>query len=462
MKQTILIWAAAGLLILTGCGTLRTQKAFYEPITQPLRTGDYTQVVTRLEEARESGKFGEKDRLLYFLDAGFARYYAGDHDTSTTKLQLADQAGEELYTKSISRAVLSMMLNDNALEYAGEDYELLYGNLFNALNYIALDSFDAAFVEVRKANRKLDLLEQKYADAAQQFNEGAAKDSSAPKLSYEARHVRFNNSAFGRYLSMHMYAAEGKYDDARIDYEALQAAFTGQPEIYPFTPPAVSYTSDSTPVVSFIAMAGLAPVKEPFNLRLRTDKQLNLVQILITGSDGSESEYGHIPLPVSEDFYFKFAIPTLIRRPTVISRIEVSANGVRLGDLGLIEDVGSVAIETFEAKKSLIYLRTIARSLAKGLANYRLKKKADSGGFGGWLKKVAIDVGTDLTENADLRCSRLLPGKIYVGDFTLAPGKYDLSFAYYDNAGLLIRRVDIPGYTVLERGLNMVQSAALQ
>lgn len=462
MIRRILFIAAAGLLILSGCGSLRTQKAFYEPITAELRTSNYQQVVTRLEEARESGEFGEKDRLLYFLDAGFARYYAGEHDSSVAKLKLADQAGEELYTKSISKAIVSMMLNDNALEYAGEDYELLYANLFNALNFIAMDSFDAAFVEIRKANQKLDLLEQKYADAARQFNEAGAKDSAAYKVNYEAQQVRFNNSAFARYLSMHMYAADGKWDDARIDFEALQDAFASQPHIYDFSPPPVTYDAEEGAILSVVAMAGMAPVKEPFNLRLRTDKQLNLVQILFTGADGTESEYGHLPMPVSEDFYIKFAIPTLKQEQSVVQRVEVSANGKYVGELGLIEDVGSVATETFEAKKSLIYLKTIARALAKGVANYKLKKKADSGGFAGWLKKVAIDVGTDLTENADLRCSRLLPGKIYVGDFGLKPGKYDLTIQYFDSNNMLIRRVDIPQYTVLEHGLNMVQAAALQ
>ena len=30
--------------------------------------------------------------------------------------------------------------------------------------------------------------------------------------------------------------------------------------------------------------------------------------------------------------------------------------------------------------------------------------------------KAAVDVGTDIIENADLRCSHLLPGKVYIGD----------------------------------------------
>ena len=450
------------LLWLTGCGTLRTQKAFYAPITQELQRHNFDQVIAQLEAARKSKKFGEKDRLIYFLDAGLARYYAGRYSESNEKLELADQAGEELFTKSISRAALSLMLNDNVLEYAGEDHELLYANLFKALNFIALDSFEAAFVEIRRANRRSDLLEQKYAEAANQFNEGMSKDSNAVKLDFEAKNIRFNNSAFARYLSMHIYAADGKLDDADIDRKLLHEAFITQPHIYNFPEPEVRYFSEEGPILSVVAVAGQSPVKEAVNFRLRTDKQLDLVQILIDGPAGTQAEYGHIPMKIGEDFYFKFAIPKIVQPPSIVSRIEVSANGRYLGGLSLIEDVGGVAQETFEAKKSLVYLRSIARAIAKGLATHRLKERADTGGLGGWLKKAAIDVGSDLTENADLRCARLLPGRIYVGDFELAAGTYDVTIEFFDSGGSLIRRTDLPGYVVLEKGLNMVQACALQ
>jgi hypothetical protein len=438
-----------------------TRNKFYAPITAELRADRYDAAIAGLEEARKKGNFGDKDRLIYLIDAGMAYHYAGIYDTSNERLHMAEAASEELYTKSVSRAALSVILNDNALEYSGEDYEILYANLVKALNYMALHNFDDAFVEIRRANDKLQALEQKYVDAADQFNRAENEDTSHAAITAEVKSVRFNNDALARYLSMHMYAADGKFDDARLDSELLADAYRSQPHIYDFEPPAVAYHSDSSSILSVVALTGLAPTKQSLSLRLRTDKQLGLVQILYTDTSHHGSQYGQLPIKVSEDFYFKFQLPILAPRPSNVGSIRVIADSVIVGELSLIEDVTRVAQETFEAKKSLIYFKTIARALGKGLATQRLKKKADTGGLGGWLKKAAIDAGTDVTENADLRSAQLLPGRVYVGDFEVPPGTYNLSVEFVGLDGRILGKRDIKQFHVRNGDFNLVQASWL-
>jgi len=449
------------LVLLAGCGSVSTRKDFYDPITAELRAQNYDAAVNGLQQAKEGGKYGKKDRLVYYLDAGLAHHYAAQFDSSNTRLHEAEEAAENLFTKSISRAVTSVLLNDNALEYSGEDYEVLYSNLIKALNYIAMDKFDDAFVETRRANLKLEQLEQKYADVEEMFRQQSTNDTSGVVIDYDIKPVRFYNSAFARYLSMHIYAADGKWDDARIDHDYLKQAFSLQPFIYGFDMPDVQYHSDEGAILSVVALAGLSPVKEALNLRIRTDKDLDLVQILYTDGENEDQEYNHLPMAISEDYYFKFAIPKLADRVSVISHANVYVSGELLGQLQLLEDVGSVARETFEARSSLIYLRTVARAVAKGLVAHKAKKKADTGGLGGWLKKAAIDVVTDVSENADLRCARLLPGRILVGDFVLPAGEYDLTVEFIDHAGGLVSSQLIPGYRVVDGGLNMIEAVCL-
>jgi hypothetical protein len=447
--------------VIIDCGSVATKKGFYDPIIVDLQKDDFNTAVQKIETAKAKHKFGEKDRFLYYVDAGLAYHYASRYDTSNQKLTQAENAADELFTKSISRAALSLFLNDNVLEYAGEDYEILYTNLFKALNYMAEDNFDDAFVEVKRANEKLNLLERKYREASHILNEGSLGDTNRVNINYSAEKVRFNNDAFARYLSMHAYTAEGKMDDARIDYDWLHRAFQEQPFIYDFNVPTVKYHSADKAILSIVGLAGLSPVKEALNLRLRTDKDLDLVQILYTDPNRQDPVYGQLFLPVSEDFYFKFSIPRIVSRPSYISRIRVFADSVPIGELQLLEDVGSVARETFEAKKSLIYLRTVARAVTKGLAAYKAKKKADTGGVGGWLKKAAIDVATDVSENADLRCSRLLPGKIYVGDFEIEPGNHNLTIEFLGSDGTVISTTEIRDYKVLKNGLNLLEAFSL-
>lgn len=449
------------LIFLSGCGSVATRKGFYDPITVELQAGNYDAAAAGLEKARADGKFGEKDRFAYYVDAGLAYNYAGEYDSSNQRFHQAEIAAEDLFTKSISKAALSLLLNDNALDYAGEDYEILYTNLVSALNYIALGKFDDAFVEIRRANLKLELLEQKYAEAAQILQRGSEDDTVKVEVNYDVKPVRFHNSAFGRYLSMHMYAADGKMDDARIDFDYLKQAFNAQPFIYDFEFPELKYRPEEGALVSVVALAGLAPVKEAMNLRIRTDKQLDLVQVLYTDPERKDEEYGHIPMKVSEDYYFKFAIPTLQDRPSIIDHANVYAGDQLLGRLQLLEDVGKVARETFESKSSLIYIRSVVRAVAKGLIAHKQKHKADDGGLGGWLKKAAIDVVTDISENADLRCSRLLPGRILVGDFELPPGNYTLRVEFVGHDGMIVDRRVFPDYQILGSGLNMIEAVSL-
>ncbi|MCP4706261.1 MAG: hypothetical protein GY865_16820, partial [candidate division Zixibacteria bacterium] len=413
--------------------------------------------------------YQNKDRFVYFIDAGLAYHYASDFTNSNLKLTQAENAAEELFTKSITRAAASLLLNDNVLEYSGEDYEILYTNLIMALNYMTANDFDNAFVETKRANEKLNLLEQKYRKASDDFNQANENndDTTAVDINYKAKKVKFNNDSFARYLSMRMYAADGYYDDALIDYNLLKRAFVEQPYIYNFDMPDIKYLPENkdNSILSIVGLAGLSPVKEALNLRLRTDKDLNLVQILYTDPDRKDSEYSHLALPVSEDYYFKFSIPEIVSRPSNISKIAVYANSDYLGELQLLEDVGTVATETFKAKKSLIYLRTIARAVFKGLAAHKAKKKEDKkkdgDGIGNWLKKALIDVATDISENADLRCSRLLPGKIYVGDFEIAPGIYNLRIEFLDDYDNIISAKEIIDYKVLKTGLNLIEAFSL-
>jgi hypothetical protein len=483
------------LIVIASCSSTATRFQFYKPITAEFNAGRYDIAAAKIDSARNQNKFAEKDRFIFLLDSGLLYHYAEKYDTSNARLTRAETAADELYAKSVSRAATSLILNDNVLEYSGEDYEILYTNLIKALNYIKYDSIDQAFVEIRRANEKLDLLEQKYAGMADKYVLGERFKSDDNKIRYEIEKVRFNNDAFARYLSMHMYAREGKFDDARIDSEYLSNAFFTQPHIYDFPQPPTKYASDSLAILSVVGLAGLAPIKEPLNLRLRTDKQLDLVQVLYTDGNQANTEYGHLNIPISQDFYFKFSLPRITARPSLVHSIKVYANNEMIGELHLLEDVTSVAQETFKAKQSLIYFRTIARALAKGIGTHKFKSmiddtgksnddksekrdkkprdndrdqnrnyESDNGGgnFGKWILKALVDVASDISENADLRCSQFLPGQIYVGDFELKPGFYDLNIEFLDASGTIIKQVSVPQYKVLQNDLNMVEAIGIE
>ena len=141
------------ILFTIGCASTRTSKKHFIGINEKLISRDYAGTLKQIESAK--GKFyTEKERALYYVDAGMLNHYQGNYEESNTLLSKAEKDFDELYTKSLSRAAASMLLNDNILAYSGEDYENIYINVFMALNYIEMDDFDGAFVEIRKINNK--------------------------------------------------------------------------------------------------------------------------------------------------------------------------------------------------------------------------------------------------------------------------------------------------------------------
>lgn len=165
---------------------------------------------------------------------------------------------------------------------------------------------------------------------------------------------------------------------------------------------------------------------------------------------------------LNHDFYAKLSIPRVVERPSDISSIWVYTDTGLLGQLQVLEDVYQVAQETFKARKSLIYLRSVARVVAKTIAGYQLKKKVDNPHFDGWLKKILVDVYTDLSEGADIRCCHLLPGKIWVGDFELTPGEYHLRIEFLDRNQRLLSAKEFDHYRIKPGQMNLVEAASFR
>ncbi|HQB97299.1 MAG TPA: hypothetical protein PKZ46_00100, partial [Candidatus Cloacimonadota bacterium] len=146
--------------VLTSCAANINSYKTRKEIDRAITSRD---IPSALRIVERKGMYRNKERLLFYLDAGMLHHIHGNWQQSNELLTLAEETIEELYTKSVARAASSMLLNDNSLEYSGEDYEDIYINVFKALNYIELGDPDAAMVEVRRVDEKLGYLEQKYA-----------------------------------------------------------------------------------------------------------------------------------------------------------------------------------------------------------------------------------------------------------------------------------------------------------
>ncbi len=166
---------------------------------------------------------------------GICYYYDKDWNQSNHLLQEADETIENLYTESISKLATSFVLNDNVLAYSGEDYENIYVNIFKCINYIELNKFEDAFVEVRKVNEKIEKISLKYDNLISNLNK--LEKAGKLKVKFKKGDVKFHNSALAKYLSLLIYRSAGRYDDAQIDLNSINNLWQLQPDIYDFPKP---------------------------------------------------------------------------------------------------------------------------------------------------------------------------------------------------------------------------------
>lgn len=448
------------LLLLSGCANMKTSKKQFVGIDEKLAAHDYEGALQQIKAAK--GKFyKKKEQALYYLDEGMLLHYTGRFKESNEALSKAESAIDELYTKSIGRGAASLLLNDNTLEYAGEDYEDIYLNVFKAMNYLELNLFDDAFVEIRRINNKLNLLEQKHKKTANQFN--LSKDK---KKEFKAGKNNFHNSALGRYLSMLLYRAEGKMDDARIDRDKIIEAFNLQAQIYDFTRPDLDdYLDRSNKAkVNFVAFTGRGPDKKANTLYIHTENDVIVIGYTEENPRGNQEleTLDVINWPgVKEGYHFKFQLPYMESKKSAIGNVKVVIDDVTKGNLEMIENIDKVALETYKIKEPIIYLKTITRAIIKGLAAEKGKSELDEqvgGGLLGDLTRLATDVAVDQTENADLRISRFFPAKALVGQFELEPGIHSIKLEYYHKNGNLLWIDEIGEKEISGTGLNLFES----
>lgn len=463
MRLPVLL--TASVLFLSGCNLLRTDKSHYAGTDEMLAKGDYSSAIARIDAARNEA-YKPKDRVLFYLDMGMLLHWNGDYEESNEYLEMAERAIDENFTKSVSRAAASLLLNDNVLDYPGEDYEDIYLNLFKALNYLALNQEDDAFVEIRRIDNKVKLLDDKYGKMALELS-----DAEEAKVPFRPGKSYFQDSALGRYLGILLYRKDAQWDDVRIDLERIDQAWKLQPDIHPFPQP--DFTAEQKRItkdqarLDLIAFYGQSPEKTASTFYVHTEN--DLIVLATTAEDylGKQrlDDLGVIAWPdIREGYHFKFQLPSMQKIRSRVHRVEVVISDGPTAALQAIESMENAAEETFSIKKPLIYLKTLTRAVAKGLATERAKEKmvqdVDDGALS-FLIRIFTDMATDQTENADLRVSRFFPAEAAVREIHLDEGVYDLRINYYDINNSLIYSDERSDVRVDPDRLNVLESAYL-
>ena len=127
---------------------------FHSAFVQDVKNGNYELVYSTLEESSKEF-YSKHDDVLQMLDLGLLAHYSEFPEVAINYLNQAEKLIEENYSKSITQNISSYILNDNVIDYAGEEYEDIYVNLFKCLTFVSTEDYEKAFVEIRRFNNKL-------------------------------------------------------------------------------------------------------------------------------------------------------------------------------------------------------------------------------------------------------------------------------------------------------------------
>ena len=460
---TIIVWALLWGQI-TGCGYFYTLKGQYAGTSDMLARGDYQTALQQIEAAKHKA-YQHKDRVLFYLDAGMLHHYAGHYEKSNEYLSEAERGIEENFTRSVSQAGASLMLNDNALSYDGEDYEDIYLNIFKALNYLHLQDEDGAFVEIRRADEKIKAMDSRYGELVDALN--ASRDE-VPR--FKPGKSQFRDSALDRWLSMLLYRTDRRLDEAKIDYDRIRSLWQLQPRIYPFKQP--DFTSLFQPApegkskLNLICFTGQGLDKTAASIYVHTERDTLIIGA--TEEMPSLREYPQLLQPIywpgiEPGIHFKLQLPVLETQGSRVAAIEINIDGAESLILDRIESMERVAQESWRAKMPIILLKTITRATLKALASHAAKsgmrkQNDDRGSF--VLLRVLLDLTVSATENADLRVSRFFPAEAFVGEVVISPGVHRVEIIYQDVHGNVLA-TELKLVTVKSGHLNLVESFCL-
>ena len=405
--------------LMIGCGGYKFQE-----VGIALETGKPEDAYTYLQKHTP-----KTPDIPYQFELGLVAHYANHFAESNAALDIAGDIAEDRYTKSVSKELGSLVTSDKLRPYSGAQYERLLSHYYRALNYVYQGQLDGALVECRRATNLINYFKG------------------------EDEKYDFFGTGFLAYLSGMLFEAVGEWNDALISYKQAaeyyknasektgvetpkdignalvrltrRLGFTDEFERYQQQYGESPPRPENTGELILFYESGYVPAKSEESLTfpiLKKDdvKDEKFVPILM-GRQGMVFE------DVELEYLLRVAIPTIGSHRPRFSGIEVAVGGVKAGG-ALVEDVETIAIETFNAQRPIILLRTLVRAVGKYVIFRKTEKKNETLG-------LLTNLFGVLTEQADTRSWRTLPNQIFMVRMPLPAGTHTLNLSFLDANG---------------------------
>lgn len=429
MKKNIVIPLSLTIFLFYSCASYY-QKSF--EFQRDFASGSLQSAKSFLEHNKKASE--KKDRLLYFFDRGVVEQMLGNYKESNFYFEEA-YIYLENEGRSLGNDLVGMIANPMLKPYSAEDFERVMLHYYKAINFIQLNDLDAALVEIRRINIKLNELNDQY----------------------EGKKYRYKQDAFAHNLMGIVYEAQGDINNAFIAYRnaletydsiyvkefgvnapsqlkrdllrtSKQLGFRSEYNRYndQFQLEEFPRSKEQGEVIIFW-LNGLGPVKGEFSLNLATLDGNNGQFTFANEQEGFSIPYNTSTQNVanqSSDFsdlkFVRMTIPKYRARiPYYQSAAILDSNFTLLSSLEKVQDVEQIAFANLQDRMIREISKSIGRLAIKQAAELAAREKNEDLG-------AALSILNAVTEKADTRNWQTLPNSISYSRLYLDEGKHKL------------------------------------
>ncbi len=406
-----------------GCST-------YSDRLKEVRAGYFNGDLVFARRAIDEGlKKPGNDRDVLLLERAMLELAEGKPREAERTLRTVRDRFDELEEASLAEGALSMLSDDNAKSYAGEDYEKVLIRAMLAVTNLMTDGQDAQAYALQTIDKQNQIIEN-----------GKDPTGENPKLAYQ-------RVAFGPYVQgILREATHNNYDDCKratelvclwepaFKYGAhdLQRAWHGK------------HSNPGNGVLYVFAFVGAGPYK------IETVEVPTQLSLLVADRILSNNLNQTLPPTIAP-----IEVPKVITVDSAVTNVRVSVDQHPVGHTETVTDIGRLAVQQYDAVYPQVIARAVARRVVKKGIVYGAKEAVgvDKNSLGGFAFDVA-GVVWEATEAADTRCWGLLPDKIQVLRVELPAGQHQVA----------LRPVGLstPGNLGVSQGLSISQREVKQ
>lgn len=373
-----------------------------------------------------------KNRILYLLDRGVLNHMLGNYDSSIRFFKEADNIIED-YRKKLGNEALALLTNPMTKPYLPEDFEVVMINFYQSMNFISLGDWESALVECRRANIKLNELNDKYKDHKNRYQRDAfihllmgliydaQKDYNNAFIAYRNAFEIYENDFA---TNFNIFVPEQlKWDILRTAYKTgfkNEVLFYEEKFGLKYQP-----QKEEGGELVFFWLNGLGPVKSEWGITftkvngdqgwvsfVNEDMGINFPYYVGDLSSDEQSE-------LSDLSFTHIAFPKYSTRQPVYHSAELMLNDSIGVPLQLSEDINAIAYKVLQDRMLREMGNSLLRMALKKTIENKVREENENIGF-------LVGLINTATEKADTRNWQTLPYSISYSRVRLPEGEHKL------------------------------------